>query len=85
MLLGKRLPYPIQPKFSWILCRKFVLGDAFLDLETFWPPGSPDLRAPDALKAYIFQISPAALQELRKRIRKETAAISREELEMAIA
>lgn len=50
----------------------------------FWPPGSPDLSAPDALKHYIFQISPAALQELRTRIPKETVAISREELEMPI-
>jgi hypothetical protein len=40
--------------------------------------------ASDTLKAYIFQISPAALQELRTRIRKETATISREELERAI-
>jgi len=35
MLLGWRLPYPIQLRFSWILCRKFILDDAFLDSETF--------------------------------------------------
>jgi hypothetical protein len=75
MLLGRRLPYPIQLRFSWILCREFVLDDAFLDSETFLASRISGPEALDALKPYIFQISPAALQELRTRIRKETAAI----------
>jgi hypothetical protein len=50
----------------------------------FWPLRSPDLTASDTLKVYVLQARPARLEELKSRIREETAAISQEGPQKAV-
>lgn len=51
----------------------------------FCPSRPPDLTAPDKLKVFVFQTRPAALEELKTRIRAETAAVSQEELQKVMS
>jgi hypothetical protein len=64
MVPATRLPHSIQLAFLCICHRTFYQDNPFLDVEHFWRSQSPDLMAPDTVKAHVFATCLSSLEEL---------------------
>jgi hypothetical protein len=75
---------PYSEDIHGYFAERFSMTTYFPILGHFWPPWSPDLTASDTLKVYVLQTHPARFEELKARIREETAAVSQEGIQKAM-